>query len=80
MSEVDPDPFEPGEGEGTSELGGRKQPGTGDPTRGGKDGEIGETPSIAADEPDDGTTFPVGGGSVTEERNAPPVSDPGPDA
>jgi hypothetical protein len=80
MSEADPDPFAPGEGEGTSELGGRKEPGTGDPTRGGKDGEIGETPSIAADEPDDGTTFPVGGGSVTEERNAPPVSDPGPDA
>jgi len=80
VSEVDPDPFEPGEGGGTSELGGRKEPGTGDPTRGGKDGEIGEAPSVAADEPDDGTTFPVGGGQVTEERNAPPVADPGPDA
>jgi len=71
VSEVDPDPYEPGEGEGASELGGRKEPGTGDPTLGGKDGEIGEAPSVAADEPDDGTTFPVGGGQVTEERNAP---------
>ena len=35
-------------------LGGQKVDGTGDPTDGGKRGEIGETPSIAADEPDDG--------------------------
>ena len=54
--------------------------GAGDPTDGGKRGEIGETPSIAADEPDDGSAFPVGGGTVTEEEDAPPVADPGPDA
>jgi hypothetical protein len=80
MSEVDPDPYEPGGGVGESELGGRKEPDAGDPTRGGKDGEIGEAPSVAADEPDDGSAYPVGGGSVTEERNAPPVADPGPGA
>lgn len=71
MSEVDPDPYEAGEGD--AELGGRPVPGDGDPTHGGKDGAIGEAPSVAADEPSDGTTFPVGGGSVTEERDAPPV-------
>ncbi|HLM03573.1 MAG TPA: hypothetical protein VK402_00135 [Blastococcus sp.] len=76
MSEVDPDPYEPGEGQGASELGGREVPASGDPTDGGKHGEIGEVPSIAADEPDLGT-YPVGGGSVTEEQNAPPVADPG---
>ena len=76
MSEVDPEPNDPEE----AQLGGHDVPGDGDPTRGGKDGEIGETPSVAADEPEDGTTFPVGGGNVTEERDAPPVADPGPDA
>ncbi|TFV60205.1 UNVERIFIED_ORG: hypothetical protein E4P37_19515 [Bacillus sp. AZ43] len=80
MSEVDPDPYEPGEGQGESQLGGRDVPAAGDPTDGGKRGEIGEAPSIEADEPEDGSTFPVGGGLVTEERNAPPVADPGPDA
>ena len=36
--------------------------------------------SIAADEPDLGSpAYPVGGGSATEEENAPPVADPGPD-
>jgi hypothetical protein len=80
VSEVDPDPHEPGEGVGKSELGGREEPGSGDPTRGGKDGEIGGAPSIAADEPDDDTTFPVGGGSVTEERDASPGSSAGPGA
>jgi hypothetical protein len=69
VSEVDPDPNQPEQ----TELGGRPVPGDGDPTRGGKDGAIGEAPSVAADEPSDGTTFPVGGGSVTEERDAPPV-------
>ncbi len=79
MSEVDPDPYEPGEGE--SQLGGRAVPGSGDPTDGGKRGEIGAVPSIAADEPDDaGPGYPVGGGSVQEEQNAPPVADPGPGA
>ena len=66
MSEVDPDPYEPGEGQG-SELGGPGPPG--DPTDGGKRGEIGEAPSIAADEPDaDGSRYPVGGG--TRRRGA----------
>ncbi|MGY1705725.1 hypothetical protein ACI79C_14240 [Geodermatophilus sp. SYSU D00697] len=80
MSENDPDPYLPDEGQGRSELGGRPEPDTGDPTQGGKYGEIGDAPSITSDEPDDGTTYPVGGGDVREERNAPPVADPGPDA
>lgn len=78
MSENDPDPHLPDEGQGRSELGGRPEPDAGDPTRGGKRGQIGETPSIAADEPDDGGSYPVGGGRVAEEENAPPVADPGP--
>jgi len=80
VSEVDPDPFEPGEGSGESQLGEADVPADGDPTHGGKDGEIGEAPSVAADEPDDGSRYPVGGGNVQEERNAPPVADPGPGA
>jgi hypothetical protein len=80
MSEVDPDPDLPDEGHGRSTLGGRDEPGAGDPTDGGKHGEIGEAPSIAEDEPSDGTRFPVGGGSVSEEADAPPHADPGPDA
>ena len=44
-------------------------------------GRSARAPGIAADEPDGGgPTVSVGGGSVTEERNAPPVADPGPDA
>jgi hypothetical protein len=72
---VDPDP-RTGSAEGTS-FGGRPEPDpTGDPTMGGKRGEIGETDSIAADEPDDGgPAIPVGGGQVTEESNASPVAD-----
>ena len=74
MSEVDPDPYE---GRGESVLGDRKVPGDGDPTDGGKHGEIGTTPSIAADEPDEaGSGYPVGGGSVEEEQDAPPVAGP----
>jgi hypothetical protein len=80
MSEVDPDPNLPDEGEGRSELGGRGEPGAGDPTEGGKRGEIGEAPSIVSDEPTDGSTYAPGGGHVTEEENAPPAADPGPDA
>jgi hypothetical protein len=81
VSENDPDPYEPDEGQGTSVLGGREVPASGDPTDGGKHGEIGAAPSITSDEPDDGgPTFPVGGGRVEEEQNAPPVADPGPDA
>ena len=79
MTENDPDPHEPDQGQGKSVLGGREVPGTGDPTDGGKPGEVGEAPSITADEPADGSAYPVGGGSVAEETNAPPVADPGPD-
>jgi len=79
VSEVDPDPYEPGEGRGESELGGHPVPAAGDPTDGGKHGEIGDAPSITSDEPDaGGSGYPVGGGSVVEEQNAPPVADPGP--
>ena len=78
MSENDPDPNLPDEGQGRSELGGRPEPDAGDPTRGGKRGQIGEAPSIASDEPDDGEGYPVGGGLVTEEENTPPAADPGP--
>lgn len=79
MSEVDPDPNEPAEGQGRSTFGGRDEPGTGDPTDGGKRGQIGEAPSIAADEPDDGgPALGPGGGHVREEQDAPPVADPGP--
>ena len=80
MSEVDPDPNLPDGGRGVTALGGRAEPGTGDPTDGGKRGEIGEAPSVAKDEPSDGTQFPVGGGHVSEEPDAAPVADPGPDA
>ena len=75
MSEVDPDPYEAGPGR--PELGGHAAPAAGDPTDGGKHGEIGSVPSIEADEPDEaGSGYPVGGGSVEEERNAPPVAGP----
>jgi hypothetical protein len=80
VSEVDPDPHEPGEGQGESELGGRQVPASGDPTDGGRHGQIGEAPSVSADEPADGSTYPVGGGDMQEERNSPPVADPGPDS
>jgi hypothetical protein len=79
MSENDPDPYDP-DAQSRSELGGVPEPDAGDPTQGGKRGAIGEAPSIASDEPDDGSTFPVGGGRVSEETDAPPVADPGPDA
>jgi hypothetical protein len=69
MSEVDPDPYEQGDGRREAD----------DPTRGGKDGEIGAAPSVGADEPDLGA-YPVGGGNVSEESDAVPVADPGPDA
>ena len=77
MSEVDPDPFEPSQG--APELGGQPMPDAGDPTHGGKDGELGAAPSVAADEPDV-DAYPVGGGNVSEESDAVPVADPGPDA
>jgi hypothetical protein len=74
---VDPDPA--GGSEGVT-LGGRAEPAGGDPTAGGKQGKIGTTDSIAADEPDDGSSYAVGGGSVGAESNDPPVADPGPGA
>ena len=65
MTEVDPDPNEAGEAQGRSSLGGRPVPAAGDPTDGGKHGEIGNAPSITSDEPDDGGSgYPVGGGAV----------------
>ena len=76
MSEVDPDLGD----EGRSMLGDRPEPDAGDPTDGGKRGQIGEAPSIASDQPDDGTRYAPGGGSIGEQDNAPPVADPGPDA
>jgi hypothetical protein len=80
MSENDFDPHLSPDEQSRSELGGVPAPDTGDPTQGGKLGAIGEAPSIASDEPDDGSSFPVGGGDVSEESDAPPVADPGPDA
>ena len=81
MSENDPDPHLPDEGQGRSELGGREEPNAGDPTEGGREGQIGEVPSIAADEPTDGgPPLAPGGGQVTEDTNASPVADPGPGA
>ena len=76
---VDPDPF--GGDEDATTFGGRREAApNADPTAGGKHGEIGEVPSIAADEPDDGSRYPVGGGRVdTDAEQAPPVADPGPD-
>jgi hypothetical protein len=71
MTEVDPDPNAPGEGQERSVLGEHDVSGSGDPTDGGKHGQVGETASIRADEPDDGTAYPVGGGSVAEEPDAP---------
>ena len=48
MSENDPDPHEPEEGQGRSVLGGSPVPGDGDPTEGGKRGEIGEVRPAAS--------------------------------
>ena len=80
MTEVDPDPYEPEQGKGQSVLGGPTVPDAGDPTDGGKHGDIGEAPSIAADEPDDGGPgYPVGGGDVTEHQGG-RVADPDPGA
>ncbi|TKJ32932.1 hypothetical protein [Blastococcus sp. CCUG 61487] len=78
MSENDPDPHRPDEGQGVSELGGREMPVAGDPTDGGRRGQVGDADSITTDEPDDGGPgYPVGGGRVGVEDDAPPVADPG---
>jgi hypothetical protein len=80
VSEVDPDPREPADAQRESVLGDREMPDDGDPTAGGKHGQLGSAPSVTADEPADGHEYPAGGGSVAEESDAPPVADPGPDA
>jgi hypothetical protein len=81
MSEVDPDPYEPGGARRALDLGGAEAPDAGDPTQGGKRGEVGSVPSITRDEPDGPAQgYPVGGGRVTEETDAAPVADPGPGA
>ena len=72
----DGDPLDAGDQQRVT-FGGREEPATGDPTAGGKKGDIGTTDSIAADEPDDGSHYAVGGGQVTEEPNAVPHADPG---
>ena len=79
MSENDPDPYDP-DAQSRSELAGVPQPDTGDPTLGGRRGAIGDAPSITSDEPDDGSSYPVGGGTGGAEPDAVPDTDPGPDA
>jgi hypothetical protein len=69
---VDPDPTDPADQQAVAGFGGRDEPATGDPTAVGKHGDIGTTDSIAADEPDDGSSYPVGGGRVGAEPNDPP--------
>ena len=80
MSENDPDPYLPPEEQPRSQLGPTIVPDSGDPTEGGKRGAVGDAPSITSDEPDDGSSYPVGGGDVSEDTDAPPVADPGPDS
>jgi hypothetical protein len=77
---VDPDPDDLTGPENGAGFGGRQEPATGDPTAGGKQGDIGTTESIAADEPGDGSTYPVGGGDISAEPQQPPVADPGPES
>ena len=67
---TDPDPDVPDQEQRVT-LGGREEPATGDPTAGGKHGQIGTTESIAKDEPDDGTTYEVGGGDIGYETQSP---------
>ena len=80
MSQNDPDPHLPPDQQSRSELAGVAMPAAGDPTLGGKRGAVGETAGIAADQPGDGSSYPVGGGDTSEESDAVPVADPGPDA
>ena len=70
---VDPDPQRGTDDGQRSTLGGAEQPSpAADPTLGGKQGQVGEVASIAADEPADGSTYPVGGGHVTEDTDQTP--------
>ncbi len=72
---VDPDPHDPAGSDANSTLGGRQAPEpAADPTAGGKEGQVGSVPSIAADEPDTGESYPVGGGHVAEESDASPAA------
>jgi hypothetical protein len=81
MSENDPDPTLPPGEQDRRELGRQLMPDAGDPTQGGRRGQVGDAPSITSDEPDDGGPgYPAGGGRVAEEGDAPPVADPGPGA
>jgi hypothetical protein len=65
---------------GESVLGDAVVPADGDPTEGGKTGQLGAAPSVTSDEPADGHEYEAGGGSAAEEADAPPVPDPGPGA
>jgi hypothetical protein len=67
---TDPNPDVP-DGEQRATFGGREEPATGDPTAGGKRGAIGTSESIAEDEPDDGSSYPVGGGDISPEPQQP---------
>ena len=81
MSEVDPDPYEPGEGQGKSELGGARGAGRRRPDRrrqARRDRRVRRASPPTS--PTDGNRYPVGGGNVAEEQDAPPVADPGPGA
>ena len=75
---VDPDPTDPADQQPAAGFGGRDEPATGDPTAGGKTGDIGTIDSIAADEPDDGSHYAVGGGNTDPEPQQPPGADPHP--
>jgi hypothetical protein len=77
VTEVDPDPRDPADAQQESVLGDRELTADGDPTQGGKRGEVGDTSSVRSDEPGDGQGYPVGGGSVTEESDAPPAAGSG---
>jgi hypothetical protein len=66
----DPNPDVPDQEQRVT-FGGREEPATGDPTAGGKRGEIGTTDSIAEDEPDDGSSYDVGGGDIRPDTQTP---------
>lgn len=73
---VDPDPDDLAGERETAGFGGREEPATGDPTAGGRHGDVGTTDSIAEDEPDDGTHYAPGGGNTDPEPQQPPHAGP----
>lgn len=73
---VDPDPDDLAGQQPAAGFGGREEPATGDPTAGGKQGDVGTTDGIAEDEPDDGTHYAVGGGNIDPEPQQPPHAGP----